>query len=493
QEPASSGNGAAPDVRATRIAATVDGNLWNESAQARALTRGDVSEFSWRVRWSDLAEGRSTPQPRPTGYSVRWYATTLNLGQGVVHDAADAPQGDLRPNFLSRIQPYAVYVPTTYDPKRAWPLTWVLHSLGVNHNQYAATAPRMQQQECEDRRSICATILGFGPDGWYFDEAEVDFWQVWHQLALAYRLDPDRTVISGYSMGGYGSYKLGLEYPDLFAKAMPLAGPPACGARIVGPVQGPAVETGSCAADGDTTPLVPNARWMPYVIADGAVDELVPITGVLQQVQAFTAAGNRYRFHFYPAEDHMVYAIQDGFSTVIADLGRDRRITNPARITYAWYPNLNRSDFGIGPTGAYWIRDLRGRDASPGAVASLDALSEGLPNPPVRPVREVSAEVLANPTPDVVITQRWVVGDAPAPRQALTLDLTNVGALRVDLRRAAITSGMVKVNTDGDTTLRLSGLRPGTSISWTGGGTTVGPNGVAAISLQNGLSLLRIG
>ena len=31
--------------------------------------------------------------------------------------------------------------------------------------------------------------------------------------------------MSGYSMGGFASYKLALEYPDLFAQAMPLEGP----------------------------------------------------------------------------------------------------------------------------------------------------------------------------------------------------------------------------------------------------------------------------
>ena len=46
--------------------------------------------------------------------------------------------------------------------------------------------------------------------------------------------------MSGYSMGGFASYKLALEYPDLFAQAMPLEGPVICGTRVTPPIESPA-------------------------------------------------------------------------------------------------------------------------------------------------------------------------------------------------------------------------------------------------------------
>ncbi|MDQ1672212.1 MAG: hypothetical protein QOC98_774, partial [Frankiaceae bacterium] len=252
------------------------GNFWAEDTQAAALARSDVSAFSTRIDWAALGSRRATPEPRPTGWSNRWYVSSLDLGQGVVANTG-AGSGDLRPNYLGRIQPYGVYVPTTYNPSSPAPLTWVLHSLGVNHNQYSSLGPKFLQGLCEQRHSICATTLGYGPDGWYFDEAENDFWSVWRSLGQAYALAPERTVISGYSMGGFASYKLGLSYPDLFAKAMPLAGPPRCGVRVVSGAEGPA-GPGRCTTDGSTTALVPNAREVPYVLADGVADELVPYT-----------------------------------------------------------------------------------------------------------------------------------------------------------------------------------------------------------------------
>ena len=48
-------------------------------------------------------------------------------------------------------------------------------------------------------------------------------------MASRYQLDPEYTDIAGYSMGGYSTYKLAVEYPDLFARAQPTVGPPGVG------------------------------------------------------------------------------------------------------------------------------------------------------------------------------------------------------------------------------------------------------------------------
>ena len=465
------------------------GNFWMERHQADALSAGDVSAFALDVKWSDLASKRTTPEPMPTGYSNRWYVSPLNLGQGVVANSGGGT-GDLRPNYLSRIQPYAVYVPSTYKPGHKTPLTWILHSLSVQHNQYGALDPSQIQQECEDRQSICATTLGYGPDGWYFDEAEVDFWSVWHQLALAYTLDPERTVISGYSMGGFASYKLGLTYPDLFAKAMPLAGPPGCGLRASEQIGGPA-GPGRCTTAGDTTPMIVNARWVPYVLGDGVADELVPVSSVLEQVQKFLDDGNRIHFELYPAEDHLVYATQDGFSSEIAQLGTTTRVTNPGHITYTWYPVLNDAKLGIGPTGVYWVRGIAGRTSA--SLASIDVQSNALPNPVITTHQSQGANVPGDPTPALVEDQTWTLAAGPKPTRTLTATLTNVSAIGLDMTRARLRTGRLSITTDGPTVLRLLALRPGTQVRWAGHKTRVGRDGTATISLAKGATTVVVG
>jgi dienelactone hydrolase len=447
------------------------GNYWMEDHQAEALTKGDISDFGQSIDWSDLAARTATPEPLVRGWSNRWYVTDIDLGQGVVHD--DAGAGDLKPNFLGRIQPYGVYVPTTYTPGKAMPLTWMLHSLSVMHNQYGSLDPQQVLSTCENRRSICATPLGRGPDGWYFDAAEADFWAVWNRLAHAYTLDPERTVISGYSMGGYASYKLGLTYPDLFAKAMPLAGPPTCGVRVTGDVRaksGPS--DGRCATDGDTKLLVGNARYLPYVMADGTLDELVPYTSVREQVAAFDAAGYRYHFETYPTEGHIPYAAKDAFAVPTAQLGRTRRETEAARIDYTWLPHLVRADYGIGPTGVYWLRDIAARTSVAGSLAHIVAHSAGVVDPLVTPVKSYNAYVPGDPSPALVEEQTWKrTGTAPLG-STLELALTNVRSVGVDAARAGLSrfsAVTVTLTSDGPSVVTLRGLKPGAVVQVKGG------------------------
>jgi predicted esterase len=443
----------------------------------------DVSAFSNRVDWTALAEHRSTPEPLPKGYSNRWYVSSIELGQGVVGEANNQYQGDLRPNFLGRLQPYSVFVPTSYDPTTPTPLTWLLHSLGVQHNQYGAVNPTLLQHACEQRHSICATTLGRGPDGWYFDEAEVDFWEVWHQLASTYTLDPDRTVLSGYSMGGWGTYKLGLTYPSLFAQAMPLAGPPICGIRVV-PGADLYAGGGRCGKDGNTTPLIENARWLPFDIHQGVVDELVPAASVIAQSQQFDKLGYRYRLQLYPTGDHLASSVEDPIylGDEAAQMGNLTRKQNPGHITYAWYPDLRRPEWGIGPNGAWWVQDVAATDGGPGKLARIDAMSGARPEPAVT---STSTQGLDPQAAGAAFTERvWQAGAAPARTSVLQLNLTNVSGLTIDLAGAGFApgeAGTANVTSDGPTRLVLKGLSSTMGVS-VDGGPPVPANGGAVVA-----------
>jgi pimeloyl-ACP methyl ester carboxylesterase len=86
-------------------------------------------------------------------------------------------------------------------------LTLLLHSLALGQNQFAAIDPHLLHQVCDGRESVVVTPLARGPSCWYFDEGELDVWEVWARVADQLGTDPNRTVIAGYSMGGYAAYK----------------------------------------------------------------------------------------------------------------------------------------------------------------------------------------------------------------------------------------------------------------------------------------------
>jgi pimeloyl-ACP methyl ester carboxylesterase len=473
------------------LARTITGNFWMEDDQADTLASGDVSKFSLLVNWAQLAAGDTTPEPQPTGYSVRWYASRLDPGAGQVTD--DGPEGNFEPTLLERIQPYAVYVPTNYTPGTATPLTWILHSLEVNYNQYGALDPDLLQQLCQDRNSICATTEGFGPAGWYYNEAETDFWQVWRQLAQAYTLDPSRTVISGYSMGGWASYKLAFEHPDDFAGALVLDGPVACGVEVYPGVTGAASQDPACADDGQSQPFVANARWIPYVIDQTYADELVPTTGVIAQAEAFDQLNQRYDLFIHTGGDHLVYATEDRFGDAVAALGNPTLTTDPGSFTYDWYPSLNSTTLGIGATGDYWISALSARDSAAGTVAGIQADDGALPDPAVTADR-FGPSLVTQPLPGTDTGLSWTLGARPAATRTMSLTLTDVAGLTVDTAAAKLPTGTVTVTTDGPTQLGLANLPAGTPVLVAGRQVaTAGSDGAAAVSLAAGTTAVTLG
>ena len=396
------------------------------------------------------------------------------------------------PTYLGRVQPYAVYVPTGYRSSKPKPtsLTWMLHSLGVNLNQYGALAPTQIEEECQDRDSICATTEGFSDGGWYFGPAQVDFWDVWHQLASDYDLNPDQTVISGYSMGGFASYKLAFEYPDLFAQAMPLEGPVVCGEKIVEGVETAAGSGGQCEADGNTTPLIVNAKWIPYVMTYGALDELVPFTGGLAQIEAFEALGYRYYAVLYPAEDHLVFATQNDFAPADSQLGQLERKQDPASFTFRWYPDLDSSALGIGPTGDYWVSGLQARNDAPGELATVSASSAAIREP--EELVEHHTGTADGPTPAITDSLTWTPGATSRARHTLQLGLTDVAALAVDTAAAKLKCATITATTDGATELTLLGLRPESAVSEAGATlATASAAGTATVDLPAGTSTLQ--
>jgi Putative esterase len=466
-------------------------NFWSDSAQAAALSGGDVSEFAVTVPWAQLAARETAPEPVVTGPSTRWYVSSVELGQGVAADDILST----KPQFLGRVQPYSVCLPSTYAPGRALPLTLLLHSLALGQTQFAAIDPRLLHEVCEGRDSIVVTPLARGPSTWYFDTGELDVWEVWARVAEQLGTDPNRTVISGYSMGGYAAYKLGLSYPQVFSQAVVLAGPPACGVRLLPDVDIPAdLDPDSpCAREGDTWKLLANARWLPYVIAHGLVDELVPFASAAEQVLELDRLGYRHRFTVYPLEDHIAWVLQDKFEDPISHMGTGLRQADPGHITFAWYPQLVRADLGIGPHQVWWLSGLTADPkvaARRGAVAEVDARSYARPDP-THIVRHHRGVVLDfEPTPCLYSELDWRTGPPVGALPYLTLRLTGVAGLTIDVARAGLAvlpSSTITVATDTAAQVTLGGLPAGVEVRLDGqpaGPTVALPPGRHRIALR---------
>ncbi len=207
---------------------------WRDREQGTELAHGNLAPFHADVDFAKLEAGvtddmRGKPQGVPTsGPMDRILASHFETKQGADYATTCGQASDCQGELRGRLQPYAIYVPHKPVPPQGYGLTLLLHSLGAGYNQFSDNRNQSQLGE-RGPGSIVITPEGRGPDGWYWGHAGADTFEVWADVARHYRLDRNWTAISGYSMGGYGTYKFATQYPDLFARANPVVGPPGLG------------------------------------------------------------------------------------------------------------------------------------------------------------------------------------------------------------------------------------------------------------------------
>lgn len=388
---------------------------WREHAQAKALAARDISAFHTDIDFGALTQGVGRSTVPSAGYLNRLYVSHLDLGEGVQPD---------RPMLLGKIQPYSIFVPSAASGGRR-PLHVHLHSLSCNYNQYAVLMPNFLEQIGEDLGVFVLTTQGRGPDGWFHDEAEYDLFEAWADVARNYALDPDRTTVGGYSMGGYGTFKMASQYPDLFAAGFAIVGPG--DENLAGAPTGGTIED-----DQNTMRIVDGLYNVPLLMWNGLIDELVPVAGVAQFAQRLHDLGYRHEFHLFPTHDHFLFGVVDEWRAASGYVGSalDR---DPARVVYRAMPEMDNATLGLVHDHAYWVSGINVATGSRSGLVSARShgLAEGAP------VATSYAGVGIDPTPNLFRGIGWRPTVAPQ-RNALELDLTGVDAVLISIDRAGL-------------------------------------------------------
>jgi pimeloyl-ACP methyl ester carboxylesterase len=316
-------------------------------------------------------------------------------------------------------------------------MTLLLHSLSANYNQYANSR---NQSELGERGggSIVITPADRGPDGFYAGIPEADTFEVWADVARRYKLDPDWSVVSGYSMGGFGTYRLMARWPDLFARGFSVVGIP-----------------------GTVNDQLPSLRNNPILAWNAGADELVNISESEQAVADLTAAGLRFTEWLFPAADHLTLATNDEYGPGAAWLGEHKVDRSPPHVTYVVDPTEDNKQATAVGDHAFWTSGLTVRDSAKSPTGTFDARSEGFGVGDGQPTgQKQGGGVLVGgnhqASPYVERSQDWT----PAPKEPVVdrLDVvaTNIATATVDATRARLScSPQLNVKTDGPLDLRI--------------------------------------
>ena len=271
-------------------------------------------------------------------------AAAMLGGQTVVTYRSTADQSE---------QPYALYVPKSYDPARRYPVVVSLHEEESNHvvnlqrvfgipARYGETGLQALGTLAVPRAVdyLVACPLARGTMG-YQGIAEQDVYDVLADVKRRYPVDEDRVYLTGSSMGGGGALWLALTRPDVWAAVAPV-----CADVFPG-----------------TEDLAPNALHVPMRFFHGDMDPVVGVESSRQWQRRLLTLESPVEYIEYPGVRHNAWDFAYRNGAIFDWFGKYRRDANPDRV------RLVARDLGY--AAAYWVRI----DAlAPGVLASLDAV-----------------------------------------------------------------------------------------------------------------------
>lgn len=120
---------------------------------------------------------------------------------------------------------YLLFLPRDYDAKsrKRWPLILFLHGAGERGTDIWQVATHGPPKHIKDHPDFPFVVVS----------PQCPAGQVWSNVNLRglldgimrdYAVDPARVYLTGLSMGGYGTWRLGLTHPEKFAAIAPVCG-----------------------------------------------------------------------------------------------------------------------------------------------------------------------------------------------------------------------------------------------------------------------------
>ncbi|MEN8119950.1 MAG: prolyl oligopeptidase family serine peptidase [Bacteroidota bacterium] len=174
---------------------------------------------------------------------------------------------------------YLLILPAKYkEIYKNWPLLLFLHGAGERGNDLEMLKnhgpPKLVEQGNDFPFLILTPQCSIGQcwTNQYLDKLLTD-------IVQQYYIDKDRIYVTGFSMGGFGTWNLAIKYPNRFAAIAPVCG-------------------------GGNPVMVKFIKNIPCWVFHGAKDRIVPIERSQEMVDAYEKLGIKVKFTVYPELEH---------------------------------------------------------------------------------------------------------------------------------------------------------------------------------------------
>jgi predicted peptidase len=174
---------------------------------------------------------------------------------------------------------YTIAIPKSYTGDQPLPLILALHFAGHGTPFYGGLfLTGLVEPALRELQAIIVAPDCTAAD-WTRPQSEADVLALLDHVQNTYNVDPRRTLITGYSMGGMGTWHLAARHPDRFAAALIMAGAP--------------------------QPDVLEVQWdIPLYVIHSRQDRVVPLQPTLDAVGQLQAQGVSVELALLDGVDH---------------------------------------------------------------------------------------------------------------------------------------------------------------------------------------------
>ncbi len=173
---------------------------------------------------------------------------------------------------------YLFYLPGDYSEATPLPLMLFLHGAGERGKDIRLVKKHGPPRLISQGKSFPFIVVAPQcPAGQWWQAEELN--ALLDEIVESYAVDTARLYVTGLSMGGFGTWTLGVTYPERFAALAPVCGwgEPFAAFRL---------------------------KDMPVWAFHGAKDPIVPLSKGQEMVDALKRAGGSPRFTIYPEAEH---------------------------------------------------------------------------------------------------------------------------------------------------------------------------------------------
>jgi predicted peptidase len=177
---------------------------------------------------------------------------------------------------------YTLHIPTGYDGHRALPVILCLHFGGEATAFYGGLFLEMIPKPGLEGLHAILVAPTIHQGGWTTPRGEATAQEVLAEVERFLRIDTNRRVVMGYSLGGIGAWHFAAKFRDQFVAAIPIAGTP---------------------GQMDLEAL----RSFPLYVIHSRADQVIPISGDAEAVARLKAMGAPVKFAALSSGGHFDY------------------------------------------------------------------------------------------------------------------------------------------------------------------------------------------